>query len=203
MSNSTEPRATRTRQVRRVTVLVAAAVAATLLAGCAGSDSIETASMRSQARPDSGAADPGETPDEPDGGSESGGSGGGGEGSGGTTPGNGGNSGGGGGDSDEFCRQLRTFSEQSDPDDVAVVIDWLKDLRDSAPSDLQDDFDVMIGMIERLETVDESDPEALGEVFETLLDPAVQEASNNVAGYASEECGIDLNGEIDLQPGGG
>jgi len=197
MRSSTAPVGTR----RLALVAVTFALVTALVAACSGAASVETASMRSQERPGGGTSTS-DRPAEPTDRGDSSGSGGS------SGPGGGDERGGGsegrgpgGGGPDEFCATLREVSEQTDVQDVQQVVGMLRELRDQAPGELTRHFDVMIGMIERLENIDEEDPEALGELFEALMDPAVKEAGDAVGRYAADHCGLDLNGGIDLQPG--
>jgi len=89
-----------------------------------------------------------------------------------------------GSDSDEFCDQAReaadsaTDSADLSPEDIQQRFD---DFKDSAPEELQDDFDVLSEI--DLSDLANVDPDKAA---------AYQQASENIADYAQDECDVDL-----------
>jgi len=95
--------------------------------------------------------------------------------------------GGGGGD---FCEQARALDEQ-DTEDISDEdsLEALRDIRDDAPDELQDELDLLIDIGELVvETGD--DPEAQAEAFAELDQEELTTASANLTAYLEEECGI-------------
>lgn len=87
-----------------------------------------------------------------------------------------------GSDSDEFCKQVEEAdtapSADLDPAEIQAKFD---EIAESAPDDLQDDFDV-------LSEIDLTDPAS--------LDPdsadEITQAVDNITKYAQDECDVDL-----------
>lgn len=142
----------------------AAAAVALLPAACSGSGSNVTASAESAERG---------SPDDGGGGSS------------------------GGGD-DEYCAALeRLAADGTDVDlteDPEAALAEVRSLAEAAPPELEADFEVFLTTIERLATIPEDDTgEALGELFEVMLDPEFMAAQERIDDYSGDECGIDLD----------
>ena len=110
-------------------------------------------------------------------------------------------SGEGSGDDDELCASMRDFAEQGATDDPDELIAALEEWRDLAPDDLRDDLEKVIKMVETLRAVDETDPSAIGDVFETLTDPELSAAIAELGRFATEECSVQLDTGIGGLPG--
>lgn len=173
----------------RVALLTAAVVLAALLGACSDEPRRTTEAMQSRPRPTEPST-PSTTELPPrDGGSEESPS---------TTerPG-----GGGSGDVDALCDSLREFAGSGATDDPQVLLDALDEWRDLAPEDLRDDLDQLIGMVEALRSVDETDPSAFAKVLETLMDPALTDAITEFGRFATEECSVELEPGLGGLPG--
>jgi hypothetical protein len=150
---------------RRVVWSCAAALAVVVLpAACSGSGSNVTASAES--------ADRGSSED------------------------SGGGSGAGG--DEDYCAALeRLAADGTDVDlteDPEAALAEVRSLAESAPPELEADFDVFVATIERLASIPADDSgEALGELFEVMLDPEFMEAQERIDEYSSDECGVDLD----------
>ena len=101
----------------------------------------------------------------------------------------GGSGGGGGGSTEEFCDKARDYEEEfadADPSDEEAI-DALRDLADSAPSDISDDMNGLIDLFEQMAEAGE-DPEALAELSEQAEDMTA--ASERITTFMEDECGI-------------
>jgi hypothetical protein len=102
-------------------------------------------------------------------------------------------------DDDAFCARVATLEAASSgeaPD--AVDVSELRKLAEQAPNDeLRAAIETLVPVIERFTELDENDPEALGLVFELLVDPAFQEATETVEAYATGTCGLPPSGTDD------
>jgi hypothetical protein len=126
-----------------------------------------------------------------------------------------------GSSTDDYCDSLEdaqsTFSS-IEGDDVAGIgdaVDTLRDIGDQAPDEVSDDWEVLIGTFDEMESaledaglsfddleqlqtgelpegVEPADLEGLNETFSSLSDEGVEEAGNNIETHADEECGIQL-----------
>jgi hypothetical protein len=79
------------------------------------------------------------------------------------------------GDTGPYCEvadELRSSSIdlEEDPD---AAIDGLERLRDEAPQELGDEFDLVIDVVGQLAELDQADPANLGRLFELALDPSM------------------------------
>jgi hypothetical protein len=101
----------------------------------------------------------------------------------------------------ELCRSMRDFVESGASGDAEAMVDALNEWRDLAPQDLHDDLDAVIGMVETLQGVDETDPGAIGEVLGTLTDPALTAAIEELGRFATERCSLELDTGIGDLPG--
>lgn len=100
-----------------------------------------------------------------------------------------GDDGGGGGSAAAFCALLEeealpTGGEEPD-------LDTLRELAETAPSEIRDDLDTLLDAFAELEDLDEDDPESFGAAFEIFLDPSVAAAGANLEEFAVDECGLD------------
>lgn len=124
--------------------------------------------------------------------------------------------GGGAGTGDEdYCAALeRLASDGTDVDlteDPDAALAEVRSLADTAPPELEADFEVFVATIERLASIPADDSgEALGELFEVMLDPEFMAAQERIDDYSGDECGIDfddlgtgsdLDGLDDAEPG--
>ena len=108
---------------------------------------------------------------------------------------------GGSGDAEELCDRMREFAGAGATDDPQVMIDALQEWRDLAPEDLRDDLDAVLGMVETLRSVDQTDPSAFAEVLETLMDPELDEAITALGRFAMEECSVQFDPGLGGLPG--
>lgn len=109
-----------------------------------------------------------------------------------------------GGD-EEYCAALeRLAADGTDVDlteDPDAALAEVRSLAEAAPPEIAEDFEVFLGTIERLATIpDDETGEALGELFEVMLDPEFMAARERIDQYSSDECGIDFD---DLGSAGG
>lgn len=167
------------RSLRRSAVLLAALMAVTAVLGACGDEPRRTTeALRSDPRPTE-ATSPSTTELPPrDGGQE--------------TPSTTRPPGGGSGDAEELCDRMRDFAGAgaSDPE---AMIGALQEWRDVAPEELRDDLDAVLGMLETLRSVDQTDPAAFAKVLETLMDPELDEAFTSLGRFAMEECRVQLD----------
>ncbi|MFN7148134.1 MAG: hypothetical protein ACK4V6_01505 [Microthrixaceae bacterium] len=108
-----------------------------------------------------------------------------------------------GGD-EEYCAALeRLAADGTDVDlteDPDAALAEVRSLAEAAPPELEADFEVFLGTIERLAEIPADDTgAALGELFEVMLDPEFMAAQDQIEQYSSDECGIDFD---DLGTGG-
>lgn len=171
----------------RSVVLLMVVAGMLALAGCGTGDSVETASMRSEVRgSESDAASPaspgleGEPEDSTGSGST-------------TVPRDGSSPPGDHHENiDEFCRAVaKGPPEPASDDDVTGVLEWMRRIRNVAPTEIVEDMDVLVSMMETLATLDENDPDSFGALFETLMDPAVPAASANFTDAVVQRCNFD------------
>jgi hypothetical protein len=126
-----------------------------------------------------------------------------------------------GSSADEYCDSLeeaQSSFESFDEGDVAGfsdAIDTLRDLGEQAPDEVSDDWEVLNGAFDEMETalgdagltfddldqltagelpegVEPADLEGLEESLGSLDDSGVEEAGNNIEKHADEECGVEL-----------
>lgn len=86
----------------------------------------------------------------------------------------------------------------SDPE---VMIDALEEWREVAPEDLRGDLDAVLGMLETLRSVDQTDPAAFAKVLETLMDPELNESITSLGRFAMEECSVQFDPGLGGLPG--
>jgi hypothetical protein len=113
--------------------------------------------------------------------------------------------GGGGGSSDEatqqFCEEFQAFDAQfrdSNPSDEEVS-EAIRSLE--PPDEIADDYEILVEGLERLATLDSTDPDAATEFQEDSAQ--YTEASTNVRTFVQDECGVDNAGDGDEDPGTG
>jgi len=102
-------------------------------------------------------------------------------------------------DSAAYCERVTELTDADlgpDPDPTAVI-ELLESLAPLAPTELADSFDVLAGAVADLGTLDEEDPDDVERLFEIALAPEVVEASDAITGYTEDECGVDLEGEVE------
>ncbi|MEX2628284.1 MAG: hypothetical protein WD225_15465 [Ilumatobacteraceae bacterium] len=97
---------------------------------------------------------------------------------------------------DEFCERMEQVEEEfeEDPDDEldAEDLNRLADLATSAPNDeIRDALNTFGEFAERLEGVDEDDPEAFGEAMSIVFDPEFTSAFESLEEYLVGTCGYD------------
>lgn len=119
---------------------------------------------------------------------------------------------GGGGDgeraaaaSSAFCDKAVEFEQSaaaatgiSSPDEMQAAVDRLTDIAAEAPHQMADEFEALIGVLQRLVTamrsVGDGDAAATVEALQTVLTPAaaaqVEDASRDVEAILALECGI-------------
>jgi hypothetical protein len=113
--------------------------------------------------------------------------------------------GGGGGSQDEatqqFCEEFQAFDEQfrdSNPSDQEVS-EAIRSLE--PPEEIAEDYEVLVEGLERLATLDSSDPNAAEEFQQDSTQ--YTEASTNVRTFVQDECGVANAGDGDTDPGTG
>lgn len=97
---------------------------------------------------------------------------------------------------DEFCERMEQlaeeFEEDADDDLDAEALNDLADLAASAPNDeIRGALDTFGEFAERLEGVDEDDPEAFGEAMSIVFDPEFTAAFETLEEYMVGTCGFD------------
>lgn len=102
---------------------------------------------------------------------------------------------------DEFCERMEQLEEDFDeePGDEesgdeldAEALDALADLAASAPNDeVRDALNTFGGFAERLDGLDEDDPEAFGEAMSIVFDPEFTGAVESLEDYLVGTCGFD------------
>lgn len=90
---------------------------------------------------------------------------------------------------DAFCDVLRDAAGAPDLESDEGLAAF-RELAENAPDEISDDMGVVIGAIERLEELDENDPEAFEEFFAIALDPSFVAATENLESFAVDECGL-------------
>lgn len=108
-----------------------------------------------------------------------------------------------------FCARLVELEEQTsqlDPDEAdAAFFGQLSALVAAAPNDqLRSALSTFGDIAQKLEGIDENDPEAFGEAFAIFFDPKVIAASETLETYLTDTCGIDTGsgiGDDDLDVG--
>ena len=94
----------------------------------------------------------------------------------------------------DFCTELESLAQdQQIGDDPAAAVEALSSVGELAPSELQDDFEVLASVVDDLSSLDEDDPASIDEALGIVLRPEVVTASESISSYASEECGVDLD----------
>ena len=109
--------------------------------------------------------------------------------------------------SEEYCAVADRFvSDESlanldmtDPDDVAIGVALLEELRDAAPDDIQDDIQVIIDVFQEVAVAAAEagdDPEAQAAISEEFQEEiaALDEATTVLTEFTLDECGIDITG---------
>ena len=96
----------------------------------------------------------------------------------------------GGGDQEAFCETLASSAEGPDLESEEGIAAF-RELIEVAPGEIRGDLDVLADAVERLEGLDENDPDAFEEFFTIALDPRVVSATENLEDYAVERCGLD------------
>lgn len=100
-----------------------------------------------------------------------------------------------GGDAEAFCERLVELDEDDQLDlDEEAAFDAFDELVELAPEEIDSDLERIRDAFEELSSIDEDDPEAFGAAFEIILDPAVASALEDFAGYAEDECGVEVEG---------
>jgi hypothetical protein len=95
----------------------------------------------------------------------------------------------GGGSTEAFCSALEDVENIDEP-----TVEELEEVADTAPGEISDDMEVLLDF---LRAIEEDGFEGVEDIDEDELD----EAGQNVADFADEECGIDLDAGDDT--GGG
>lgn len=104
---------------------------------------------------------------------------------------------GGGGDVEAFCDQIVVLESMEDPTDEEAQ-QALQDLVDDAPSEIKGDLEVVVGVFDDLQGLDEDDPEAMGEVFALMENEEFIEASENLEAFGVDECGLEPTEDVDI-----
>lgn len=104
----------------------------------------------------------------------------------------------GAGGAEEYCAALeRLAADGTDVDlteDPDAALAEVRSLAETAPPELAPDFDLFVATIERLAALPADDTgEALGELFEVMLDPEFMAAQERIEQYSSDQCGIDFD----------
>jgi hypothetical protein len=96
---------------------------------------------------------------------------------------------GGGGDAASFCEDVADpFGAAQDPNaDPQETVETLRDL--DPPSEISDDWNTLLDALETIASMSAEDA-ASEEAIETLSDPEIAEAGENVEAYLTDECGI-------------
>lgn len=102
--------------------------------------------------------------------------------------------------SDEaFCTlvdETMTAAEEEMTDDEfdSAVFGLIAALATQAPSaEIRDAMTQFGEVAEKLENIDEDDPESFGEIFALVLDPSFVAATETLEEYFTETCGLDLD----------
>ena len=101
----------------------------------------------------------------------------------------------------QFCEEFQAFDEQfrdSNPSDEEVS-EAIRSLE--PPEEIAGDYEILVEGLERLATLDSSDPDAATEFQEDSAQ--YTEASTNVRTFVQDECGVDNAGDGDEDPGTG
>ncbi len=105
---------------------------------------------------------------------------------------------GGGGSVEAFCtlmEESESSGEELDPT-TAEGKEKLQEVLDAAPSEIKGDVEVLFGMIDDFEGVDEDDPEAFEQAFSLMFNPEFISAAENLDTFAVEECGLPPSGDF-------
>lgn len=103
----------------------------------------------------------------------------------------------------EFCARLEELEAQSETmseeDADAAFFEAIGPLVASAPNpEIAAALSAIAGMVERLEGLDDDDPEAFGEAFAIMFDPEFLASAEYLETYLTETCGFTETGLDDL-----
>ncbi len=99
------------------------------------------------------------------------------------------------GDPEAFCERLQELDQSGDLDlDDAEAVEAFEDLVALAPEEIDSDVNRIQRAFEELSALDEDDPDAFGGAFEIILDPRLASSLEDFAGYAEDECGLEVEG---------
>lgn len=106
--------------------------------------------------------------------------------------------------SEDYCVAAKEAADMgldvtADPEETLRALERIAAL---APQELQDDFDTLLGVIDKLEALDEGDMESITGAFEILLDPELVAASEAIDAYTRATCGFSVSGGGISDPGG-
>ena len=96
----------------------------------------------------------------------------------------------------DFCEVLNFMNESEEGDeDISdeEAMALFAQIAERAPDELKDSFEVFIDLIEKLEGLDEDDPDAFGEAMAIMFAPEVMAAMTEISAYALAECGIEMD----------
>ena len=90
-----------------------------------------------------------------------------------------------------YCDELKANENaaQADASDINGTLDKMKKVRDKAPSDVKDDWDVLIDYLQKLQDA-KGDPGKAGEMVKDV--EKVGTASKNISQHAKDSCKIDI-----------
>ncbi len=97
----------------------------------------------------------------------------------------------GGVSNEQFCERIAALEAAVEPDDIGSAVAALEGLVDAAPTDeVRNALETLIPVLSRMSTIDENDPDAIGELMELAMDPEIMEASAVLETFGTEQCGF-------------
>jgi hypothetical protein len=99
----------------------------------------------------------------------------------------------------DFCADLKSLNEAptSQSNDAAAAFRLLDELKNEAPAELQDVFDLITTAIAQLGTTDASDDAAVQRAYAAITDPNFQSGMQRLGSYTKDTCGFTLEGVDD------
>jgi hypothetical protein len=90
-----------------------------------------------------------------------------------------------------YCNELKANENatKAGTGDVKSTIDTMKKVRDKAPSEVKDDWDVLIDYLQKLEDA-KGDPTKAGDIAGDA--GKTETAAKNISKHAKDSCNIDL-----------
>lgn len=92
----------------------------------------------------------------------------------------------------ELCDKIASLeSTMSDNSDTTAMLAVLADLADSAPTtELRNAIKTLTPILEQLDGIDESDPDAISKAMGIMMDPKVIAAGSVLEKFTTETCGL-------------